>query len=89
MCYFLLLTIKKKIKIIENIKNFDKLKTEEDREFVRTWSKITTITINNDGFYMLDIITEPGFSDAKIYDSKKIILHITVGCIYSVNYNLI
>jgi len=51
---------------MENIKNFDKLKTEEDKEFVRTWSKITTVTINNDGFYMLDMIPDPGFSDAKM-----------------------
>jgi len=56
---------------MENIKNFDKLKTEEDSEFVRTWSKITTITINDDGFYMLDIIPEPGFSDAKIKNKKR------------------
>ena len=51
---------------MENIKNFDKLKTEEDKEFVRTWSKITTVTINKDGFYMLDMIPDPGFSDAKM-----------------------
>jgi hypothetical protein len=51
---------------MENIKNFDKLKTEEDRESVRTWSKITTITINDDGIYMLDLIPYPGFSDAKL-----------------------
>lgn len=51
---------------MENIKNFDKLKTEEDKKFVRTWSKITTVTINNDGFYMLDMIPDPGFSDAKM-----------------------
>jgi hypothetical protein len=55
-----------------NIKNFDKLKTEEDREFVKTWSKITTVTINNDGLYMLDMIPYPGFSDAKMIENKNI-----------------
>jgi hypothetical protein len=49
---------------MEGIKNFDKLKTEADREFVIAWSKITTVTINNDGFYILDMILTPGFSDA-------------------------
>ena len=56
---------------MNNIKNFDKLKTEEDRKFVETWSKTTTVTINDDGFYMLDIIPYPGFSDAKMVDNSK------------------
>ena len=57
---------------MHNIKNFDKLKTEEDRKFVETWSKITTVTINDDGFYMLDIIPHPATQlDAKMVDSKK------------------
>ena len=55
---------------MSNIKNFDKLKTEEDRKFVETWSKITTVTINNDGLYMLDIIPYPGFLDAKMVDNS-------------------
>lgn len=57
---------------MENIKNFDKLKTEEDREFVKTWSKITTVTINSDGLYMLDMIPDPGFSDAKMIENNNI-----------------
>jgi hypothetical protein len=46
---------------ITTIKNFDKLKSDQDREFVKAWSKITTVTINDEGFYMLDLIPEPGF----------------------------
>lgn len=56
---------------MKNIKNFDKLKTEEDRKFVETWSKITTVTINNDGLYILDIIPYPGVSDAKMVDNSN------------------
>ena len=56
---------------MKNIKNFDKLKTEEDRKFVETWSKITTVTINSDGLYMLDMIPHPGFSEAKMIDNSK------------------
>ena len=56
---------------MKNIKNFDKLKTEEDREFVKTWSKITTVTINSHGLYMLDMIPDPGFSDAKMIENKN------------------
>ena len=54
---------------MENIKNFDKLKSEYDKDFVKNWSKITTITINDDGRFMIDLIPEPGFSEAKL---KKI-----------------
>ena len=54
----------------EEIKNWDKLRTDAHRDIVRYWSQITTVTINNDGFYMLDLIPEPGFSEAKI-NSKK------------------
>lgn len=53
---------------MENIKNFDKLKTEEDKEFVRVWSKITTVTINDDGIYMLDMIPHPILTDAKMLE---------------------
>jgi hypothetical protein len=46
------------------IKNFDKLRTDSDRQFVKAWSKITTVTINDSGLYMLDMIPDPGFSGA-------------------------
>ena len=54
----------------EEIKNWDKLRTDAHRDIIRYWSQITTVTINNDGFYMLDLIPTPGFSEAKI-NSKK------------------
>lgn len=43
----------------ENIKNWNKLKTDEDREFVRSWSKLTTITIMDNGLYICDLIPTP------------------------------
>ena len=49
----------------EKIKNWDKL-DPEDKECVRHWAQITTVTINDDGIWMLDMIPEPGFKDAKI-----------------------
>lgn len=49
-----------------NIKNWDKLKTDSERESVMFWSKITTVTINDDGCYMMDMIPEPGFKEAKL-----------------------
>lgn len=51
--------------LMTSVKNFDKLKTEEDREFVRCWSKITTIIITSDSYYMLDMISTPGFKEVK------------------------
>lgn len=52
--------------VVKKIKNWDKLKTESARYAVISWSKITTVTINEDGRYMLDLITQPGFSKAKL-----------------------
>lgn len=49
-----------------DIKNWDKLKTDADREFVRVWSEITTVTINDYGLYMLDMIPSPATPDAFI-----------------------
>lgn len=48
------------------IKNFDKLKTEEERKIVLYWSELTNVTINDDGLFIVDSITTPGFKDAKI-----------------------
>ena len=46
------------------IKNWDKLKTEADKNFVRSWSKFTTFTINDDGYYMMDLIAYPATPNA-------------------------
>jgi hypothetical protein len=52
---------------VEKIKNWDKL-SPYDKEFLKTWAQITTVTINDDGIWMLDIISDPGFSEAKLHD---------------------
>jgi len=49
----------------EEIKNWDKV-PEDLKDTVRWWSKITTVTINDDGLFMLDLIPYPGFSEAVI-----------------------
>lgn len=51
---------------ILNIKNWDKLKSDGDREAVLDWSKITTVTINDDGLYIMDLISMPPFKEAKL-----------------------
>ena len=48
------------------MKNWNKLKTEADRNYVRTWSKITTVTINDEGLYICDMVADPGFKEAKM-----------------------
>ncbi len=54
-----------------DIKNWDKLKTDGDRRFVKCWSKITTVTINDDGVYMLDIIPYPATPNAYLYKTEE------------------
>lgn len=53
------------------IKNWDKLKTDSDREFVRNWSEITTVTINDEGLFMLDIIPYPATPEAYIFKYEE------------------
>jgi len=49
-----------------NIKNWDKLRTDADRKAILFWSKITTVTINDDGCYFIDLISTPAFKDAHL-----------------------
>ena len=51
---------------MNKIKNFNKLKTQLERKTVLAWSKITTVTINDDGIYVLDLIYPPSFSGATL-----------------------
>ena len=53
------------------IKNWDKLKDDATREAVRSWSKLTTVTINDDGLYMLDIMTCPATPGAYIKEINE------------------
>lgn len=55
----------------KQIKNWDKLKTDADRESVKLWSQITTVTINGDGRYMLDIIPHPATPGAYLYKTEQ------------------
>jgi hypothetical protein len=54
----------------DNIKNFDKLKTDADRELVKRWSKITNIEINDDGFYTLNMLPLPSNKEAILIPNK-------------------
>ena len=53
-----------------NLENLDKV-PEGLRDSVIDWSKITTVTINDDGLFMLDIKPDPGFSGATTIISKQ------------------
>ena len=48
----------------EQIPNWDKLETDSGRNIVRAWSKLTTVTIYDNGLYIMYLITDPGFKDA-------------------------
>jgi len=50
----------------EDIPNWDKLPNDCSRNAVRIWNQISTVTINDDGFFMVDFIPNPATPDAHI-----------------------
>jgi len=54
----------------EELKNWDKL-TVSQQDGVRHWFKITTVTINDDGLYMLDIIPYPATPNAYLRKNEN------------------
>jgi len=54
----------------EKIKNWNKLRSDADRDSVRLWSKITTVTINDEGFFMMDLIPRPATPNAHMFKEK-------------------
>lgn len=50
------------------IENFDKLKTDADRDLVERFSQHTTVTINDEGFYTLDILPYTATPNAYLFE---------------------
>jgi len=55
----------------DKIKNWDKLKSVEEKKILIFWSKITTVTINDDGIWMLDMIPFPATPNAHMFKIKE------------------
>ena len=51
---------------VEKIKNWDKL-SDEHKEFVRVWSQITDVYINDDGLYILAPVPCPATPNAYMF----------------------
>lgn len=55
----------------EDIPNWDKLPDEASRNFVRTASERTSVTINDDGLFMIDLMSYPSTPGAFLFKEKE------------------
>lgn len=54
----------------EELKNWDKI-SPDSQDIVRFWCQITTVTINDDGLFMLDLIPYPATPNAYMFKDLK------------------